>query len=43
MTPIGWEWALGMWIYALMWFVFNDAVKMAVLRFYRRRYGTVEM
>ena len=37
MTPIGWEWALGMWAYALTWFVFNDAVKMAVLRYYRQR------
>ncbi|HHI76198.1 MAG TPA: HAD family hydrolase, partial [Gammaproteobacteria bacterium] len=41
MTPIGWEWALGMWAYALSWFVFNDAVKMAVLRYYRRRKGVV--
>ena len=38
MEPIGWEWAMAMWIYALVWFVFNDAVKMAVLRYYRRRY-----
>ncbi len=38
MEPIGWEWAISMWIYALVWFVFNDAVKMAVLRYYRRRY-----
>ena len=37
MTPIGWKWALGMWAYALTWFVFNDVVKMAVLRFYRRK------
>ncbi|RMG54107.1 MAG: HAD family hydrolase [Gammaproteobacteria bacterium] len=37
MTPIGWEWGLGMWAYALSWFVFNDAVKMAVLRYYRKR------
>ncbi len=37
MTPIGWGWALGMWAYALSWFVFNDAVKMAVLRYYRKR------
>lgn len=36
MTPIGWEWALGMWAYALSWFIFNDAVKMAVLKFYRK-------
>jgi len=41
MTPIGWEWALGMWAYALSWFVFNDIVKMAVLRFYRRKMATV--
>ncbi len=38
MEPIGWEWAMVMWAYALIWFVFNDAVKMAVLRYYRRRY-----
>ena len=41
MTPIGWEWALGMWAYALSWFVFNDVVKMAVLRWYRKRRGVV--
>ncbi len=38
MEPIGWEWAAFMWAYALIWFVFNDAVKMAVLRYYRKRY-----
>ena len=38
MEPIGWEWAIWMWAYALTWFVFNDAVKMAVLRYYRRKY-----
>jgi len=36
MEPIGWEWGLSMWAYALIWFVFNDAVKMGVLRYYRR-------
>ncbi len=36
MTPIGWGWALGMWAYALSWFLFNDAVKMLVLRYYRQ-------
>jgi H+-transporting ATPase len=39
MTPIGWKWAGAIWAYALAWFVFNDAVKMAVLRYYRKRYG----
>ena len=41
MTPIGWAWGLGMWAYALAWFVFNDAVKMAVLRYYRKRKAIV--
>ncbi len=39
MTPIGWEWGIAMWVYALTWFVFNDAVKVAVLRYYRRKKG----
>ncbi len=39
MTPIGWDWALFMWAYALTWFVFNDIVKMAVLRYYRKKMG----
>ncbi|BDY11759.1 plasma-membrane proton-efflux P-type ATPase [Hydrogenimonas cancrithermarum] len=39
MTPIGWEWAIFMWIYALTWFVFNDVVKVAVLRYYRKKLG----
>jgi H+-transporting ATPase len=38
MEPIGWEWAIWMWGYALVWFVFNDAVKIAVLRYYRKKY-----
>ncbi|WP_082792139.1 plasma-membrane proton-efflux P-type ATPase [Sulfurovum riftiae] len=38
MEPIGWEWAIWMWGYALVWFVFNDAVKMAVLGYYRKKY-----
>ena len=36
-TPIGWEWAGYMWAYALVWFVFNDVVKVAVLKYYRKR------
>ena len=39
MTPMGWDWALFMWAYALSWFVFNDAVKMAVLKYYRKVKG----
>ena len=39
MEPIGWEWAVYMWAYALVWFVFNDAVKMGVLKYYRMKYN----
>jgi len=39
MEPIGWQWALWMWAYAFVWFVFNDAVKMGVLRYYRKKYN----
>jgi H+-transporting ATPase len=39
MLPIGWGWALAMAVYAFVWFVFNDFVKMAVLRYYRKRSG----
>ena len=31
-TPIGWEYALWMWLYALTWFVINDAVKAATYK-----------
>ena len=34
--PIGWKWAALMWLYAGVWFVFNDSVKMLVLRWYRQ-------
>ncbi len=36
-TPTGWKWAGIVWAYALSWFVFNDFVKMAVLRFWRKK------
>jgi H+-transporting ATPase len=32
MTPIGWGWAAAVWIYALVWFVVNDQVKLAAYR-----------
>jgi H+-transporting ATPase len=31
-TPIGWEYALWIWAYALVWFLINDAVKMWTYR-----------
>jgi H+-transporting ATPase len=39
MTPIGWGWAAFAWGYALAWFVVNDVVKIAVLRYYRKHMG----
>ena len=32
MTPIGWNWALLVWGYALAWFLVNDVVKLAAYR-----------
>ena len=36
-TPIGWKWGVFIWGYAFVWFLFNDAVKMAVLKMYREK------
>ncbi len=33
MPPIGWNWALVVWVYALSWFMVNDWIKRAVYRF----------
>ena len=32
MTPIGWRWALFVWVYALAWFLVNDRVKLAAYK-----------
>jgi H+-transporting ATPase len=32
MPPIGWAWALFVWGYAIVWFLFNDRVKLAAYR-----------
>ncbi len=31
-TPVGWKYALWIWVYALVWFVVNDAIKLALYR-----------
>jgi H+-transporting ATPase len=36
-TPVGWKYALWMWAYALVWFVFNNVAKVGVYRLMRRR------
>ena len=35
--PMGWGWAIFLLIYLFAWFLFNDAIKMLVLAYYRRR------
>jgi len=34
MTPIGWGWALFVWGYAIVWFLFNDRVKLLAYRIF---------
>lgn len=36
---INWQWALFLWGYVTSWFIFNDVVKMAVIKYYKKRYG----
>ena len=33
MTPIGWEYAIAIWLYCILWFVLNDVVKKLTYRF----------
>lgn len=35
-TPIGWEYALHIWAYALAWGVFNDMAKKGAFRLLRK-------
>jgi H+-transporting ATPase len=39
MTPISWQWALFLWGYVTLWFIFNDLVKIGVVKYYKKRYG----
>jgi H+-transporting ATPase len=34
MAPIGWNWALAVWGYAIAWVLFNDRVKLAAYRIF---------
>jgi len=34
MTPLGWGWALFVWGYALVWFLFNDRLKLLAYRIF---------
>ncbi|MDX1809819.1 MAG: plasma-membrane proton-efflux P-type ATPase [Sulfurospirillaceae bacterium] len=36
---ISFKWVLIAWGYAFVWFMFNDIVKMGVLKYYRKRYN----
>jgi H+-transporting ATPase len=39
MTQIKWQWALFLWGYVTVWFIFNDMVKLLVIKYYKKRYG----
>jgi H+-transporting ATPase len=39
MAPIGWRWALFVWGYALVWFLFNDHVKLAAYKVFEPQNG----
>jgi H+-transporting ATPase len=32
MAPLGWGWALFVWVYALAWFLLNDRLKLLAYR-----------
>ena len=34
MAPIGWKWTLLIWVYALVWFLVNDRIKILAYRFF---------
>ena len=36
-TPIGWKYALYLWVYALSWFIFNDIIKVGTYKLLRSR------
>ncbi len=36
-SPIGWTWAIAVWVYALAWFVVNDQIKIAAYRVFDAR------
>ncbi len=39
MAPIGWRWAAFVWGYALLWFLFNDRVKLAAYKVFDPQNG----
>ncbi len=39
MVPIGWNWSLLVWGYALAWFVVNDRIKIAAYKIFDHRFG----
>ena len=43
MTPIGWNWALVVWGYALAWFLVNDRVKLLAYRVFDHQPGLLTL
>jgi H+-transporting ATPase len=34
MAPVSWQWALWIWVYAILWFLVNDRIKLAAYRIF---------
>ncbi len=34
MAPVSWQWALLIWVYAILWFLVNDRIKLAAYRIF---------
>jgi len=39
MAPLGWNWALAVWGYALLWFLIDDVVKLMAYRIFDSKNG----
>ena len=42
-TPIGWEYAIYIWIYALVWFLINDVIKMMAHQFLNNEHSILKV
>jgi len=36
MTKVDWQWVAFIWGYAFVWFIFNDMIKVGIIKFYKK-------
>ncbi|MDD5679666.1 MAG: plasma-membrane proton-efflux P-type ATPase [Candidatus Omnitrophica bacterium] len=41
MSPIGWKWAAFVWLYAFIWFLFNDRLKLLAYKILRENHSGI--